>query len=61
MIIHQIVDQVMQSRRLTPEVADQIDAIMWDPDLPRQDLEALANLVYAISLGIVQCPGPVAA
>lgn len=61
MIIHQIVDQVMQSRRLTPEVADQIDAIMWDPDLPRQDLEALANLLYAISIGIVHCSGAVAA
>ncbi len=60
-MIERIVEQVFLAQELTPEVANQIDAMMWTPDLSKQDLEALQNLLRAIAAGIVKCVAPLSA
>ena len=49
MKLFNILQEVLKTKRLTPEVEQQINRLLWANDLDSQDMEALEQFIVTFS------------
>lgn len=55
MKVTKIVDDILNTKIITPEIEQQIESLMWSKQLDHQDLEALEKLLDVLSKGAIVC------